>query len=269
MVAGSVLMYEAEYTSWPVYQPCLVEESGMGVRLLMTNPLLARDYGWTRIAREFPEARAAFREGGGTERMVERLADLLRRRFTLTHLEHCSFPGLDARIRMRGLVGIVGEGGVSSPPPGSGEVDGWFRRMRLRGLFGPEPPRDETVTTVLEPYMLLASLPGEGERVRGNVKGAVGIYRRALRFPGRQVRAQVLQKIGLGEAILGNHREAGEAFLEAARIRRTDADLWLNSGVALLKQGRKAEAASCLESALRLAPGSQAVQSALRDALSP
>src|SRR6185503_18661323 len=157
LVAGlrrpATILAEADYQSFPLFVLPGVEERTPALRTVITNPFLNRRWGWRRLARRFPEAADLAASPAGFADRVSAFADRLASREAVYHLSMCSYPKLRPRMRDHGILSELAPRDApapAAPPPAAA----WFRRYRLRGLYGPAPHKDETAYSVLDIYCL-------------------------------------------------------------------------------------------------------------------
>jgi len=251
MPTNAILFAEMEYNAIPALALRHVEGRVSG--LVVTNPFLSRPWGWKRLRHILPGVPVT-EEGTPGER-VSALASVLLRSRPVFHTLTCAYPEVKRRFRLRGVVQEVLPAGRAAGPVTPAGAARWFRGFRLRGLFGEAPFKDELVRGVLDGYIYAAIQPAERERLAGRLPGTIAGFRRALRLPGRFVRALVLRDLGLALAMTGDHAGAAEAFRAAAKLKPGDLDLWTNVGIALANEGRTGEARLILGAVLRRDPG--------------
>ncbi len=229
---------ELEFNGLPMLASHWIE--GRIGRVIVTNPYLERRWGWRRLRAgdpalvpDLPEHAVLDRDeagraiGGVAGRLMAGGAPVA---FTPT----CSYPAVKARLVPVGIAQrSMAPGGVRDPG---------LRRLRMRGLLGDRPHRDELTSGVLDAYVDAASRPADNHRRAGRMPETIAGYRRAVRYPGRVVKAATLRDLGIALGMSGDHPGAEAAFREAAKLRKRDWMVWKNLAVALEKQGRNTEA---------------------------
>ncbi|MEK7476423.1 MAG: DUF2723 domain-containing protein [Candidatus Coatesbacteria bacterium] len=246
----AVLLAEADYQSFPLWGPLAIDGTADGITFVITNPFLDRPAGWRRLARRLPAARGLEEAGGPLRGLpdaassvrIVALADRLRAAGPVYHLSMCSFGDLRRRLAFRSLLFEVGPPGTTGRPPDAPAVARVFARLRLRGLHGESPPRDEAAWSVLDGYGQLLAMPGHTLFLAGKLEASLAALRAALRLPGRVNRAAELNVIGQACGRLNRYAEAENAFREATRIEPHNLDFWTNVATACAAQGNTEEA---------------------------
>lgn len=224
---------ELEFNALPVIALRHVENRVADV--IVTNPYLERRWGWVNLRRTHPGLTVAVPESTRLDRAEagERIAALAAQApRTSAYGPGCSYPALKARQRPAGIAQRMDESG-SGPP---------LSRFRRRGLYGELPHKDELVSGVLDAYLEMASRPADVHRRAGRIPETIAGYERAVRLPGRVVKAATLRDLGIAYAIMGNHARAEASFRASVKLVKRDWLAWTNLAVSLEKQGKSAEA---------------------------
>jgi len=261
----AIILGEADYQTFPLHSILRVEEIRPDVGMVITNPFLNRKWGWKRLSARYPEAATANVRNRAWRDKVVAFTDLAGSRAGLYHLSMCSYPALQARLDFHGIVYSIGK---KPPPalrtPSAVEVEGYFHRYRMRGMYSDFPFKDPTAFSVLDIYTLALSSSAMAPLRNRDNAGAIAAYRRALQLPGRMGRAMILGAVGKIRAGQSQYGEAEDAFREAARLKPRDLDMWTNLATACAAQGKDAEALRLFREILRRNPGHPAARANLR-----
>jgi len=261
----AVILGEADYQTFPLHALLRVEDRRPDIQLVITNPFLNRIWGWKRLAGRFPEAAAANSRGAKWEDKVVLFTDLMGQHADIYHQTMCSYPLLRPRLAFHGLLYSVEKTAPAEPrTPTPEEVEGYFRRYRMRGMYTDSPYKDPTAFSVLDVYPLSLATAGAAPLRRKDAAGVIKAYLRALKLPGAMGRAAIEGVLGKLYAEQGRYAEAETAFREAVRIKPGDLALWTNLATACAAQGKYLEAARLFESIIRRDPGNAAAVSNLR-----
>jgi tetratricopeptide (TPR) repeat protein len=249
------LFAEAYTQAFPLYDSAFIE--GNAPSLVMTVPFLAEDAGWRRLARRLPEAGEPSILAAPAGERPAALADRLLERGRVYHLTMCSDPLLRERLAWRGIACEVLPASARSPSATRAEIEARFRRMRLRGLWGLDPSRNEAAWTVLDVYGVAASAAADGAVKAGRAEEALAEWDHALKVPGRVSRVVLLGATGNALLSLGRAVEAEGRFREAVAIEPLNPGPWAGLASACAFQGRRAAALRYARWALRWQPDNQ------------
>jgi len=262
----------ATFSAFPLLAMYYVERRREFSGLIFINPHLERPWGWKLLGRKFPQLTAGFPLSepvmGPQENRIVALAEKLKHTHNLYHGLSCKYQTLCSEHESTGMLWRLFPQGEKASLPTEETLKGFFSRFRLRGLFASQPYKDRLTLSVLDDYVFARAQSGERARMRGDVKRALSLYEKALRFPGYLARAGLLKNIGLAWGILGDHAQAEKAFLGAARIKPHDLVLWKNAAIACSAQGKYREALRYLRYVLKRRPDQPEVRSMLSEILS-
>lgn len=239
----AVILGEADYQTFPLHAVLRVEERRPDISLVVTNPFTNRKWGWKRLARRFPEARAADARGAKWQDKLVIFTGLLAERAGLYHLTLCSYPLLRPRMDYHGILYRLERAApAEARAPAREEVEGYFRRFRMRGMYSGFPHRDMEDFSVLDVYPLSLATAGSIPRRRNDVAGVIAAYQKAVKLPGGMGRVLIEAALGKMFAEQGRYAEAESAFREAVRVKPRDLDLLANLATACAAQGKNREA---------------------------
>lgn len=255
---------EADYQAFPLLALLHVERREPEAKLIITNPFLNREWGWRRLVRKVPGARAiVLAHPGSFEERVAGLVRHLSAAESLYHLPLGSYASLNEMRASHGLVDEMKPGAKRADLDGGKDPDWYLSRFRTRGLVSARPFRDEAAFSVLDAYPLMLRPAAMRAARAGRLEEAIAHCRRGLVFPGRIGRALLLSALGRACGQLERYPEAERAFREAAGLKPKDLDLWTNLATALAAQGKYGEARRLFRHVLRRNPRHASAQSNL------